>query len=121
MSQNDTTNDDRGDRREESDWGLTMSNSPNLGPLESLKIAWRRLRTTPSEEREHDWRRCTRHSLPAVCLGADLANPEYRCPRCCRLDPQFGGDGMTVYGGRTAFHGDDDYLVGHEAAEGIQL
>jgi len=28
---------------------------------------------------------------------------------------------MTVYGGRAAFHGRDDYLVGHEAAEGIQL
>ncbi|MUV61722.1 hypothetical protein [Halobacterium sp. CBA1126] len=111
---------DRGDGREESDWGVTMNNSPNLGPLESLRVAWRRLRNTPVE-REHDWRRCTRHSLPAVCLGADLANPEYRCPRCCRLDPQYGSDGMTVYGGRTAFHGRDDYLVGHKAAEGINL
>lgn len=34
----------------ESDWGLTMSNSPNLGPIEFLRAAWCRLRGGSSKE-----------------------------------------------------------------------
>jgi len=30
--------------REESDWGVTMSNSPNLGPIDSIRVAVRRIR-----------------------------------------------------------------------------
>jgi len=51
--------------------------------------------------------RCDHCSLPAICFGADLAAPKHRCPRCCRRFKQFGG-----------FHGPDDYLGGHMAAEG---
>jgi hypothetical protein len=29
----------------ESDWGLKMSNSPSLGPVETAKFAYRRLRS----------------------------------------------------------------------------
>jgi hypothetical protein len=53
---------------------------------------------------------CHRHGLPAVCFGADLAFPKRRCPRCCRADPQFGG-----------IHGVDNYLNGHEYAEGVSI
>lgn len=53
---------------------------------------------------------CHSHRLPAVCFGADLAHPKHRCPRCCRADRQFGG-----------VHGTDNYLYGHEYAEGVEL
>lgn len=54
------------------------------------------------------WPRCDYCSLPAVCFGADLAHPRHRCPRCCREHRQMGG-----------VHGDGQYLVGHEASEGV--
>jgi len=53
---------------------------------------------------------CDWCGLPAVCFGADLADPKHRCPRCCREDRQFGG-----------VHGPDNYLETHAVAEGIAL
>lgn len=44
---------------------------------------------------------------PAVCFGADLVNPKYRCPRHCH-------EHHTI-----EQHGDPDYLRGHESAEGV--
>jgi hypothetical protein len=67
-----------------------------------------------------EWPRCDYCGLPAVCYGADLALPKHRCPRCCRANPQFGGR-MTPFGGDPAFHGRDDYLDGHAAAEGVGI
>jgi len=52
MSSDSDVGSDSGQPREvpeESDWGLTMSNSPNLGPLETLKVAWKRLRGGDSD------------------------------------------------------------------------
>lgn len=54
--------------------------------------------------------RCDRHGLPAVCFGADLVAPRYRCPWCCRHDPQLGG-----------YHGSKDYLEGHLSAENLHV
>jgi transposase-like protein len=53
---------------------------------------------------------CDYCGLPAVCYGADLVDPRYRCPRCCREYSQFGG-----------VHGPAEYLAGHAAAEGLAL
>lgn len=47
--------------------------------------------------------------LPAVCFGADLAAPRWRCPRCCHRDHH------------VQLHGPPDYLMGHEASEGIDV
>lgn len=54
------------------------------------------------------WPSCDFCARPAICFGADLANPRWRCPGCCRERPQFGGP-----------HGDSNHLVGHEYAEGV--
>jgi hypothetical protein len=56
---------------------------------------------------DDDHPRCDYCGLPAVCFGADLVAPKYRCPRHCRANRQFGG-----------VHGPSDYLDGHMAAEG---
>jgi len=41
-SREESTNDDSTEY--ESDWGLKMSNSPSLGPVETAKFAYRRIR-----------------------------------------------------------------------------
>lgn len=51
------------------------------------------------------WPVCHNDGLPAVCFGADLADPKHRCPRCCREET------FTE-------HGRDNYLS-HVVAEGI--
>lgn len=50
--------------------------------------------------------RC-RCGLPPVCFGADLVDPQYRCPRCCQRDHA------------VQHHGPPNYLRDHEAAEGV--
>lgn len=67
----------------------------------------RSLRFDTDDQPSSTQSRCDHCGLPAVCFGADLIEPKYRCPRCCRRYRQSGGA-----------HGPEDYLAGHIAAEG---
>lgn len=65
-----------------------------------------RLRPDPKPEPDGRWRSCHACGLPAVCFGADLADPKLRCPRHCRAET-------------ASRHGDPNHMAGHAPAEGV--
>lgn len=66
--------------------------------------------TDSDEADESRQPRCDYCSLPAVCFGADLVHPKWRCPRHCRKFRQFGGT-----------CGPDNYLHTHFHTENLTL